>query len=215
MMDNSIKFKNLREKYKEFIYEDYEINENENEIYIEFKFEIVGLTKFNPRIKILKKEINMKNIDGNKIKNMAFHIGLIELISYWKCTCSPNVIIKCGCLNKEQIQWIKKLYFYGLGELFYTNNIETNINDFMNIVCCGESLNIEDEEDTLEGYIVPIGGGKDSIVTLETLNVDKSKDFCLIVNPKIVTLECAKIAGFKDKNIIEVYRTIDKNLIRT
>lgn len=215
MMDNSLKFKKLRETYKEFIYEDYDIKENEKEIHIEFKFEIVGLTKFNPRIKILKKEINMKKIDGNKIRNMAFHIGLIELISYWKCTCSPNVTIKCGHLNNEQIKWIKKLYFYGLGELFYTNNIETNINDFMNITCEGKTIEVSEDKDNLEGYIIPIGGGKDSIVTLETLNVDRDKDFCLIVNPKPVTLEIAKIAGFKNNNIIEIYREIDKNLIRT
>lgn len=35
----------------------------------------------------------------------------------------------------------------------------------------------------------------------------------MIVNPKPVTLECAKIAGFETENIIEVYRTIDKRLL--
>ena len=71
----------------------------------------------------------------NNSKNIAFHIGLIELISYWKCTCSPNVIIKCGALNEEQKNWFKKLYYYGLGELFYTNGIKTDIESFMNIEC--------------------------------------------------------------------------------
>lgn len=212
-MDNSLKFKELREKYKEFIYEDYEIKENNEEICIEYKFEIPGCAKFKPNIKILKKNMNIKEIKGNKIKNMVFHIGLIELISYWKSTCSPNVIIKCGSLNEEQKSWLKKLYFYGLGELFFTNNIQTNINDFMNIKTEGETLEIQEEKDNLSGYIVPIGGGKDSIVTLETLRVDKNKDFCLIINPKPVTLECAKTAGFDNDNIIEVYRTIDKELL--
>ena len=27
-------------------------------------------------------------------KNLIFHIGLVELVSYWKATCSKNVIIK-------------------------------------------------------------------------------------------------------------------------
>lgn len=206
-------FTELRKKYPEFIYESYNIKENEKEILLEYKFKIPNCAEFNPNIRILKKDMKLKQIKGNKIKNMAFSIGLIELISYWKSTCSPKVIIKCGALNNEQKEWIKKLYFYGLGELFFTNRIKTNIDEFMRIECEGEALEVEDEKDNLEGYIVPIGGGKDSCVTLETLNVDRKNDYALIVNPKPVTLECAKIAGFDEKQIIEVYRTIDKNLL--
>ena len=67
--------------------------------------------------------------------------------------------------------------------------------------------------DESNGYIVPIGGGKDSCVTLETLKVDKEKDYCLIINSKPVTLKCAEIAGFENDNIIEISRTIDKRLL--
>lgn len=132
-MNNSLKFTELREKYPKFIYENYNIEENEKEILITYNFEIPNLTKFTPKIRIPKKEFKIEDMNTNKIKNMIFHMGLIELISYWKCTCSPKVIIKCGSLNKEQIEWLKKLYFYGLGELFFTNDIKTNINDFMDI----------------------------------------------------------------------------------
>ena len=99
--------------------------------------------------------------------------------------------------------------------MFYTNNIKTNIEDFMNIKCEGRLTEFEYEQidDEANGYIVPIGGGKDSVVTLETLKIDKQNDFALIINPKPVTLDCAKIAGLEESNIIEIYRTIDKNLI--
>ena len=212
-MNNFSKFKTLREEYKEFIFDSYEIKETDKEIIIKYKFEIPNLTTFNPEIKILKKNLKLKKLEGNIIQNMVFHIGLIELISYWKCTCSPEVIIKCGFLNEEQKIWFKKLYFYGLGELFFTNEIKTNIEEFMNITCLGKELNIENEENKNSGYIVPIGGGKDSVVTLETLKIDKENDLCLIVNPKPVTRECAKASGIKDENVVEIYRTIDKNLL--
>lgn len=214
-MDKTKQFKQYREMYKEFYYNSYLINQDEEAIHIEYEFEIPGLTKFNPKLKILKKNLKLKNIETKYVQNMVFHIGLIELVSYWKSTCSPRVIIKCGYLNEEQIAWWKKLYFYGLGELFFTNNIETNIEEFMQITCLEKENKLEYEEiqEQSEGYIIPIGGGKDSVVTLETLKVDRKKDYCLIINPKPVTLECAKIAGFKNENILEVYRTIDKNLI--
>ncbi len=214
-MDNSLKFSEYREKYKEFYYNNYEIKEDSNAIYLKFEYEIPGLTKFTPETKILKKEMHFKSINTEYVKNMVFNIGLIELISYWKCTCSPNVIIKCGKLTKNQIDFWKKIYFYGLGEMFYRNGIKIDIDSFMKIECLNscEFFNYEKIEDDSNGYIVPIGGGKDSIVTLETVGMDKEKDYCLIINPKYTTLKCAEIAGIKNNNIIEVYRTIDKNII--
>lgn len=111
---------------------------------------------------------------------------------------------------------MEKLYFYGLGELLYTNNIKTNINDLLDIKCFESNKEIisnENIEDNFEGYIVPIGGGKDSVVTLETLKIDRDQDYCLIINPKPVTLKCAEIAGLGYNNIIEIKRSIDQNLI--
>lgn len=209
------KFKEYREKYKEFKYNKYTVQEDEEAIYLEYEYEIPELTKFTHKIKIMKKQMKIKDIDSKYAQNMIFNIGLIELISYWKVTCSPNVKIECGYLNEEQKKWWKKVYFYGLGELFYTNGIETNIDDFMQIECIGKEneLKLGTIEEKTEGYIVPIGGGKDSVVTLETLNIDKEKDYCLIINPKPVTLKCAEIAKIKEGNIIEVYRTIDKKIL--
>ena len=218
-MDKSQQFNEYREKYKELVesyYNSYSINEDDEAIYLEYEFEIPGLTKFTPKLSILKKEMQFKSLENNYVKNMVFNIGLIELISYWKSTCSPKIIIKCGYLNEEQINWWKKLYFYGLGELLYTNNIKTNINDLLEIKCLENNKEIisdENIEDNFEGYIVPIGGGKDSVVTLETLKIDRDKDYCLIINPKPVTLKCAEIAGLGYNNIIEIKRSIDQNLI--
>ena len=214
-MDKSENFREYREKYNEFYYNGYSLTEDRDSIYLEYEFEIPNLSVFHPKLRILKKNMNLKSIDAPQAKNMAFHIGLVELISYWKCACPKQVLIKCGYLSDEQIAWWKKLYFYGLGELFYRNNIKTTIDEFMDIKCLQEKdeLQYEKIEDTSEGYIVPIGGGKDSVVTLETLKIDKKKDYCLIINPKPVTLKCAEIAGLNENNIIEIYRTIDKNLI--
>ena len=214
-MDNSLKYIEFRNKYKEFYYNNFNLREDNEAIYIEFEFEIPNLAIFKPTTKIIKKQMKLKSIDSFQAKNMAFNIGLIELISYWKCACCPQIVIKCGYINNEQIKWWKKLYFYGLGELFYTNNIHNTIEDFVTIKCEKEKNELEYGElnKDSEGYIVPIGGGKDSIVTLETLEFNKKEDYCLIINPKPVTLECAKIAGIDNNHIIEIYRTIDKKLI--
>ena len=214
-MDKSLEFNKFRSEYKEFYYNSFSLTEDGDAIFLEYDFEIQGLTSFNPKIKILKKNMNFKSIDTIYAKNMAFNIGMIELISYWKCCCSPKIIVKCGFLDNNQINFWKKIYFYGLGELFFTNNIKTDIESFVNIECLknDNEFNYKVIEDESDGYIVPIGGGKDSVVTLETLKINKNRDFALIINPKPVTRKCAEIAGLADNNIIEVYRSIDKRLI--
>ena len=214
MLDNSKKFKELREKYNTFIYDSFSVENSEEEIIIKFKFIIENLITFEPELRVLKSNLKVK-IDDKMIENCqnaAFHMGLIELISYWKATCSPNVIIKAGYINDEQINWFKKLYYYGLGELFFTNGIKISMEDFMNITCESNKVYEDSTNTQNSGYLIPIGGGKDSCVTLECLK-NEVDNYCLIVNPKPVTLSCAKAAGYGDDRIVKVTRRIDSNLL--
>ncbi len=66
---------------------------------------------------------------------------MIELISYWKAACPPKVLIKPHCLKQEQISWWEALYFNGLGEFFFVNDIDTSHDTFMEITANeGETL---------------------------------------------------------------------------
>lgn len=214
-MDKSVQFNEYRNEYKEFYYNSFSLTEDNEAIYLEYDFEIPNLSKFTPKLRIMKKKMNFKSIDTLEAKNMAFNIGMIELISYWKCACPPKIIIKCGYVDEEQIKFWKKIYFHGLGELFFTNNIKTTMDEFVTIenVLSENEFKYEDISDESNGYIVPIGGGKDSCVTLETLRINKESDYALIINPKPVTLKCAELAGLDSDHIIEIYRVIDKRLI--
>ena len=104
---SSNKFNLLREKYDTFIYDKYEITYDSDSMNIKYYFNIPKLTWFYPQIKIKKKDILNKEISSEFLNILVFQIGLIELISYLKCTCSPNVIIKAGYLDKKQIKWFK------------------------------------------------------------------------------------------------------------
>lgn len=201
------KYNGLRNEYDTFIYDSYEIEELENTTKITYNFIVPSLTQYKPTLEVKKFKID------SFTKNLIFHIGLVELVSYWKATCSKNVIIKAGYINKEQIEFFKKLYFYGLGELFYTNGITPNYDDFINIKCELKEQNIEIPNYVGNGNLIPIGGGKDSNVTLEIMKSDFEDNLCFIINPKQVTLSCAQTAGYSNEKIVTVKRTIDKNLI--
>ena len=79
-----MEFESLRNTYKNFIYHSYNILEEENSIIIEFHFEIENLKEFKPRIEILKKEFDFKNLNSNIVKNIVFNLGMVEAISYFK-----------------------------------------------------------------------------------------------------------------------------------
>lgn len=210
---NQEKFENLREKYPTFIYDSYEIIEEEKIIKIVFNFEIEGLTKFNPYYEIDKKYILNQNMDNNLFKNLIFHIGLIELVSYFKCTCSKNVIIKAGYLDDNQIDWFRKIYYYGLGEMLYTNGINVTLDDLINIKIEHEKEEIKEIEYTGIGNLIPIGGGKDSNVTLNLMKDEFDINTCFVINPKDVNIKCGEVAGYDSNKICTIKRVLDKRLI--
>ncbi len=208
---NQEKFEKLRTEYPTFYYNKYDVSCDSENIIITYDFEIENLEKFNPTYKIQKKYITNKDIDKDLFNYLVFHIGLIELVSYFKCTCSPNVIIKAGFIDDNQIKWLKKLYYYGLSEMFYKNGINTTIDDFMHITCTCSGKNNFDVSYKGEGNLIPIGGGKDSIVTLNLLKKYKDINNCFVINPKKVHIECIREANYSDEFVIT--RTIDKRLL--
>ena len=210
-------FETLRNEYKEFIYKEYKISEDENYIKVEYKFEIPNLQVFTPTIEIEKRNIEFESIDNDIIKNIVFNIGMVEALSYWKCACPKKMIIECGNLNSEQIQWFKKLYYYGLGEYRYINNIYVSMEEMIEIESdCKKDYEIDinkiDANKELKGTLIPIGGGKDSCVTLELLKQNKEDNLCIMIGGKEPSIQAAKVAGYEEK-IVHIKRTIDKNLL--
>ncbi len=210
---NQDKFLKFREQYPNFIYDSYEILDEGTSIKIIYHFIIEGLTEFTPYYIIDKKYITNKNIDESLFKYLIFNIGMVELISYFKCTCSKNVIIKAGYIDDNQIKWFKKLCYCGLGEFLYVNGIDVSMDDLIDITCTASRCEFNDFNYKGVGNLIPIGGGKDSNVTLELMKVEKDINTCFIVNPKEVQLECAKTAGYSDDEIIKIKRVLDRKII--
>ena len=205
----------LRKDYPEFIYHGYQIKEEKERICLEYDFEITGLSSFHPTWEFPKKaEENRKYADDSTFRNLAFSLGMVELISYWKIACPPKVIVEAGALTAEQILWWKDLYFNGLGEFYYTNGISENQEDFMEIVSAGQEISADALSDRrLEGCLVPVGGGKDSAVTLSLLKGEKETNCCYIINPRGATLKTVERAGYGEAQMCCVKRTLDKNML--
>ena len=200
------KFNNLREKYSKIIYKKYNISYDTDNLIIKYMFEIPGLKIFEPSITFSKKYICNKNINENLFNSIIFRIGIIELISYYKCVCPKEIVIEAGYIDEEEQNWFKKLFFNGLGEFFYINNINISEKELFDFVVLGQKIDINNVIYEGKGNLIPVGGGKDSSVTLELLNGYDNK--CIIINPKEVHLNCT---NGKDSYLVK--RSIDSNLI--
>ena len=208
------KYNSLREEYDFFRFQRYDYTLEKDSLYVKFYFSLNDEYFFTPSFEIAKRKFyNFNNLGNNQLDTILFNIGMIELISYWKLACPRKVYITPFRLSEEQIKWWKKLYFNGLGEFFYLNGIKENVDDFMEIICESNislnKINIPLSDATL----VPVGGGKDSVVTLELLK-NKLPVIPLIINPRGATNECVKVAGFSEEQVAVIKRTLDSTMLR-
>ncbi|HPE40840.1 MAG TPA: hypothetical protein PLI77_07110 [Bacteroidales bacterium] len=210
-------FSQLRNQYPVFHYDGFEYSFSDDQLIIHFQFHTEEI-HFSPSVTLSFGNYLSNELYDNSLDGFIFQIGLIELISYWKSVCSPIIHIHPYKLTPKMVEWWKKLYYKGLGEFFYQNSILLNPADFIQFAFDKNAPHAKDlyyhRMKPSKQIIVPIGGGKDSVVTLEHY-VPNHNVIPLIMNPRGATYECAKIAGFDSiQSIFIIEREIDPRLLK-
>lgn len=207
------KFNRFRNENPVFIYDSYRISETKESVEVSFRFIIPDLAEFNPSWNFPKPaDVHIEN--SAVFEKLVFSLGLAEAVSYWKAVCSPEFRINCGELDENQISWWKKLWYMGLGEFFYVNEIKTDLDSFVKFNPLGHFLNTTEHEiHELSGCLVPIGGGKDSALTLETLCNAGMNCRCYAINKRCSISATVGAAGLNDDALITAKRRFDRSLI--
>lgn len=216
-MSNQTKYDSFRQTFPEFVYESYQYDVQPDGLHIVFTFCIGDNITFTPTAVIPNRPFLQFDQPKQVLDSLVFNIGMIELISYWKCICPPTVVVRCGTLTPKQKAFWKKIYFNGLGEFFYINGITANIDDFLEILCtqeCEEPARVEFPTLSSTNTLVPIGGGKDSVVTLELLQQQSTRPIPLIMNPRGATIGCIEAAGYSMDDVLVIKRTIHPRLLQ-
>ncbi len=203
-------FNELRSKYDKFIYNGFTVRVANSTLHIAYDFEM-GEHRFAPTWEIPLGESAI-SADDAVINRLAFALGMTELISYYKCACPKIIEVRCASMDAKQIAWFEDLIFEGLSEFRYINGIILGKDEFAKIIATGAPLENECAAKPLCGTLIPIGGGKDSAVTLELLSRFKDENAAYIINPRGASRSCAVAAGYENKTVAPK-RTLDKHII--
>lgn len=208
------KFTILRKRYHTFFYHASIWQKIDNTIKVQFHFSIEDEFHFRPQsFLIFPSNIDL-NMPEEQIDILVFYLGLIESISYWKATCSPQYVLKPYALDDYQSEWWKSLWYLGLGEFFWRNSIQVSKSAFMHVQMESSRMVVPLDLSVRSSntYLVPIGGGKDSAVSMEILKQFTDEIIPFMINPLRAMLDTVRVSGIECHPVI-MHRTIDEQLL--
>ncbi len=201
------KLNRLRKNYPLFEYRSFSSRAVGDDIEIVWEMASGNLI-YHPKIRIKNATGKADLLSQPEYHNLIFHLGLADMFSYWKATCSPKIVIACGQLDAWQTDWWHNLFVKGMGQYYFENHIDFRGSDFLTISSFGDSYKHDLTIGT--GTLIPIGGGKDSAVTLELLAKASDHHGAVILESNLhqpAAYRLGQVAGIKE--IISVTRTLD------
>lgn len=110
---------------------------------------------------------NLSTQQRRALNGCLRHLHLAAGVSYYKAYVPPNIQIDSDPLSIDEAQFFNEFYIKGLGEFAYRNNI-----DLRSRIQFPYSQGIQPAPSNFKlkpRTAIPVGGGKDSIVTIEAL----------------------------------------------
>jgi len=195
--------------YKTFIFESYEYLPKKG--VIELRYSLDGEVNFLETLTLPGEFSPAQGVNEAELDRALSMLHLIGGISYYK-TCLPEAIdVKTEELSQEHADFWTTVYTHGLGEFFFRNDI-----DFRNRIrfpgTPGSALSpLVPQQKPSGRVLVPIGGGKDSMVTIELLK-NAGLDVTLFrLGAHPIVNELARLTGLP---MISVKRSLSPALFR-
>lgn len=105
-------------------------------------------------------------IDSDALRKAFELLFFVAGVSYYKAYIPPEIVISSGVVDEPTSGFLQRTYQQGLGEFFFVNNLDPHatINFPVNSAGQGSASRVDNE-----GLLIGLGGGKDSLVTVEFL----------------------------------------------
>ncbi|HET8992078.1 MAG TPA: hypothetical protein VFN31_03540 [Candidatus Saccharimonadales bacterium] len=148
-------------KYKNFIFKDYTFDETSGHLDLNYGYD--DQLDFHETYIF---DFPFKDYDRSALDKAIQLLFFIAGTSYYKMYLAPNIVIQKGQIDSRLSTFLNKTYQKGLGEFFYVNGLDprTKINFPVNSELLESVVS-----STSSGQLIGLGGGKDSLLSVELL----------------------------------------------
>jgi hypothetical protein len=157
-------------KYKNFVFESYNFDRASGRLSLKYSLD-EGI-QFEEIMQFDLAGVQWEQVDKESLERALRAFHLMAGVSYYKAYCPNKMTVKTGELNEQQAEFWNNLYTKGLGEFFYQNQIKfdglVNFPSKVQAVAEG-AVGAVKEVKFSDKALLPIGGGKDSLVSAEIL----------------------------------------------
>ena len=155
-----------------------------------------GKYDFTEKITFLGQRRELSEREKTALNRVFRALHIAAGVSYYKTFLCPEMKILTTPLSYNEAVFFKDFYVKGLGEFSYRNDIEIKP-DFK-----AEGAYVKPDDVKLpKGVLVPVGGGKDSILALEMLREKGISPIMFAVGEHKAIKDVMKIAGFPSLSV--------------
>lgn len=149
-------------KYQQFIFEDYRFDTSSRAVTLHYALD--NVIHFTETYRFNFDFVEYDDMQLDRALQMLFFMAGV---SYFKTYVPPEIVVQKGQLDDEQAAFFSKMYQRGLGEFWYVNKLDprTPVTFPPTIDALAPLTSAKQGE----GMLVSVGGGKDSLVSIELL----------------------------------------------
>jgi hypothetical protein len=170
----------------------------------EFSFELVGETTERFVERVTFETTDAATIDKPRLLAVLGLLGAVLGLSYYKAAAPPRVVLPE--LSQVAVDYMRTVLREGLAEFAYRNELPGFLEPEIvaTIVPALEAVEVTGRP------LVPIGGGKDSVVSVESLAAVGIAVTQFAVNPNVIIRRVAEVSG---QPLVAASRKIDRRLL--
>ncbi len=150
-------------------------------------------------------------IDRKRFDGLFVLLGAVLGLSYYKAAAPGRFVIDVPGLTAEAVEYLRLVIREGMAEFAYRNQMPGPLEPEIITTAALQTAWPESSWREVSGDpLVPIGGGKDSVVTVELLQRHRLHPIQFAVNPNPIIHRVARASGH---GLISASRTIDPALL--
>ena len=151
------------------------------------------------------------DVDWPRVRSVAVILGALVGLSYFKVAAPGRYVIALEGMTQAGLDYLSQVITHGMAEFAYRNNFEDFLRPEIVLEApLAESWPASSHLSPAGDPLVPIGGGKDSVVTVELLAAARMHPVQFAVNPNKIIYRVGRIKGHP---VLAATRVLDEHLL--